>query len=434
MSKPSFTGQLFDRIEWAGNILNTPQEILENELKRFKYSELTPDRIRVHMDDGSYESITAIAVLHYLPDPSKMPYKGGMRMSHTVTPDILRSLAVEMTLKCGVVELPFGGAKSGIVLPRPLPTYSEQEVSRIIEAVAEIFIRELKIIHPRYYVPATDIGTNAGHMDLIYNKFWDIYKTESAEGTPVTGVSVEYNGLPVRQIATGMGGLTVLQYILEHGNVPKMPESPRVIIQGVGQVGRSFFKLAEEAGYTIVGIANAVDAVYNANGIPYASLPENSEDPFPNIPGNHVIPAQILEKPCDILVPAAVENSLTAKNAADVDASLILELANHPTTDEADDIFTARKIPVIPDILANAGGVTASFQEWANSFGEERHNIDVAEVDKKAKQKIINILQNNTEKVLFSASKYRTDLRGAAWIKAVNYLTRKILHKHKRWL
>jgi len=358
----SLVASLFARMDSLAKLLNIKPELLDKELKRFKFREITADRIRVSMDDGKYESLTATVVLHYLPYPGDKPYKGGIRMSHQVTPDILRTLAVEMTLKCGVVDLEFGGAKSGICLPRPVSAYSKQELSATIEAVAGFFIG-LGIIRPNYYVPATDVGTTSEHMDTIHNIFHSMVP-DASQGTCVTGKSAEYGGFPVRDEATALGGLTVLGELLSKAVLPDIGIQPTMIVQGLGQVGRNFVRLAARNNYKIIGVSNSSGGVYNPDGIPLDSIPGGRDDSLDHIAGEQCGGGGILLMPCDILVPAAIENVLRADNAALVQAKVILEMANHPTTDKADEILRRKGIVLIPDILANAGGVTVSYFEW----------------------------------------------------------------------
>ncbi len=424
---------LFDRMDWAAGILNVPREVMEEELKRFKIREMTADRMRVHLDNGRYASFTATVVLHYLPYPGDKPYKGGIRLSDRVSPDILRMLALEMTLKCGVVDLEFGGAKSGISLPRPVYSYSKREIAAIVEAYAEYFIK-FGIIRPDFYVPATDVGTTSEHMDIIHN-FYNSNVKSRVPGACVTGRSVDYGGLPVREEATALGGLIVLEGVLNKVKVPGLGERPTVIVQGLGQVGASFVRLANrDQRYKIVGLGNISGAVYNPAGINLDWLPADRNAPLVYVEGQECSGEELLLKPCDILVPAAIENVITADNADKISAKVVLELANHPTTDAAHDALVKKGVCVIPDILANAGGVTASFYEWSQSFGPPHHRIEIAEINAMVRNRIIEVMNNSTSQVLEFASRYGTDLRGAAWLKAVDKIAREISHKHKKWL
>lgn len=432
--RKSMVAQLFSHMDWAAEVLSIDQDILEKELKRFKFREITADRIRVHMDDGGYESFTATVVLHYLPYPGDKPYKGGIRLSNKVTPDILRALAIEMTIKCGVVDLEFGGAKAGILLPKPTASYSKREISGIIESVADFFIN-LGIIKPDLYVPATDIGTTSEHMDIIHNIFCASFISKDVpHGTCVTGKSPAYGGLPVREEATALGGLVVLEKLLNKGKIPKISNPPTIIVQGLGQVGQNFVRLAAERGYKIIGVGNITGAVYNPDGINVAELPEGKEDRLDNVTGEKCTNEGLLLKQCDILVPAAVENVIDENNAALVQAKIILELANHPITDGANKILNKKKVFIIPDILANTGGVTASFYEWSQSFGPPHHRVELGEINTMVRERIVRVIGDSTEEVLKFALRYKTDLRGAAWLKGMERVTRSLRKKHIRWL
>lgn len=430
----NLTNSLFRQMDWAGRTLGIPPEIFEKELKRFKFYEIHLDRIRVSLDNGDYESISAILSLHYLAEAGDKPYKGGIRMSNAVTPDIVRALAVGMTVKNALIALPFGGAKSGILLPRPASNYSSQELLRIVEAVAEEFIG-LGFIKPEgenAYVPATDMGTTPEHMDAIHLKFWST--PHAAHGTCVTGRSVEYGGLPVREEATALGGIEVLEHILLHAKVPRLSRKRTVIVQGLGQVGANFVRLAAERGYTVVGVSNITGAVYNPAGIALGDLPADRNAALANVNGSPCTNEELLAKPCDILVPAALENVLHGKNARAVQAKIILELANHGVADEAHEIFQKQGPYLIPDILANSGGVCASFKEWSYSFGTPPHPIEVRRIDQEARTEIIEVMQNATDDVLAYAVRYETDLRGAAWLKSIDRLVERIKKKHKRYI
>ena len=431
---------LYKRVEWAGKKLNVPEWLIENEIKPFKWREISTDKLRVNMDDGGYESFSATIALHCNPYTShEKPYKGGIRMSPHASPSILRSLAFDMTFKCGVVDLEFGGGKSGILLKKPIVEYSEGELCRIIEGFAAIFISEHEIISPRYYVPATDMGTTPQHMDIIHNKFWELTKG-TISGAPVTGCTVDNGGSPGREEATALGGLIVLDKLREIASMPKFDASPSVIVQGMGQVGGNFIKLASDKGYKIVGVSNISGAVFNPSGIDVSELPlrpNGSIDPngsLTMVTGEYCTGREILLKPCDILVLAAMENVITAANAQKIKAKAILELANHPTAEAAEEKLLSNGIYIIPDIFANAGGVSASFWEWSLNLGHPRHSIQIPETLEEVRNYLTAQMQDATNQVLGYAEKYSTDLRGAAWLKAVDRVSSRLIKKHGgRW-
>lgn len=434
MASKSLASSLYRKIEWAGKTLNIPSWIVENELLQFKDKELNFGKIRVDLDDGGYHSFTAIVVLHCLPyTTGEKPYKGGVRLSNTVTPDILRTLAIDMTFKCGVMDIEFGGGKSGIVLPKPMMHYSRREIHRLIEAVAERLIHE-KIISPRIYVPATDVGTNAGLMDVIHNKFWEI-TGGSVEGAPATGRTVENGGLLVREEATALGGLAVLAQLRESGLVPIRENNPKIIVQGLGQVGGNLVRLAEEYGLKVVGVSNVSGAVFNPEGIDVAALPKDPNASLDDVDGEKCSGGELLLKPCDLLVPAAMESVITAKNAPKIKATAILEMANQPTTEDADPILAKRKIYVIPDILANAGGVSVSFWEWSMSFEHPPHRIEREKIEEEIEANLKKQMREATSQVLEFAERYKVGLRDAAWLKSTDLVSKRLEKKHGgRWV
>lgn len=432
MKPSSLTKGLFKKIIWAGQKTSLSSQIIENELLTYKYPELSAGRIRVDRDDGSYESILATVVFHYLPYTGR-PYKGGIRMSDAVTPDVLRALAIEMTFKEAVVDLEFGGAKMGIRLSKPKSTYSNREILRIIEAVATFFI-DLGIIDPSMYVPATDLGTTSDHMDTIHTVYAAMKKTPYS-GSCVTGKSIGNGGLPVRTIATSLGGVEVLDKLRELSALPSLVKlaRPKVIVQGLGQVGGWFVRLASERGYQVIGVSNSRGAVYNPHGIDVSEVPNMPDEPLDHMTGEHMNNSKILTMPCDILVPAALENQLTLNNARLIQAPVILELANHPTTDEADEIFRKNGKIIIPDILANSGGVTASREEYAFGLSAPHHQVEINTYDAQARERIMDVMHEAAFQVLHFAKKYSEDLRGGAWLKAMDRIATSLKHKHRRW-
>lgn len=434
MQATSLTSSLYRKIEWAGEVLGVPHWIIENELLEFKGKELNFGKIRVDLDDGSYRSFSAIVVLHCNPYTShEKPYKGGIRLSHSVTPDLLRTLAIDMTFKCGVVDIEFGGAKSGIVLPKPAMHYSRREIHRIMEAVSERLIKE-GLISPTYYVPAPDVGTNSELMDVIHNKFWEITKGSVVMGAPVTGRTVENGGLAIREKATALGGLIIFEQLVEEGFMPMPSKCPKIIVQGLGQVGGSFVRLAQARGYKIIGVSNISGAVFNPDGIDLDSLPKDPNGELSHLEGEHCTSEEILLKPCDLLVPAATENVITTKIASRIKAKGILELANHPTEEKAEAILNRRNITVSPDILSNAGGVSASFWEWSMSFSHPRHRIEMEKTEEEIEANLKKQMREATSQVIEFSKRYNVNLRDAAWLKAMHRVSGRLEKKHGgRW-
>src|SRR3989344_3731848 len=434
---------LFEKVEWAGKLLEVPDWVIEQEIKLYKCHELTVGKLRLEMDDGTSERFSATVVLHCQPYYHDRPYKGGIRLSNTVTPSFLRVLAFEMTFKCAVANIEFGGGKSGIRMERPINQYSPREITRIIEAFSEVFIKEHRVISPRYYVPATDMGTTSGNMDVIHGKYWEEAKNGTiagGTGTAVTGRTVKNGGSPGREEATALGGLIVLEKLRQLGDMPKLKsKQPTVVVQGLGQVGGNFVKLAEERGYKVVGVSNITGAVYNKDGIDISELPKNSNlsinpnGSLENVTGEHLLSQDIITKPCDILVPAAMENVITMENNRGISAKVILELANHPTNENAHRELTKRAY-VVPDIFANAGGVSVSFWEWSLSLGHPRHSMQIQQTLEEVRANLTAQMEDATNQVLWYAKKYDTDLRGAAWLKATQLIAERLQMKHgDRW-
>ncbi len=304
------------------------------------------------------------------------PGKGGVRYHPDVTADEVRALASWMTWKTAVVDVPFGGAKGGVVCnPKQL---SQQDLSHITRR----YIAELgDNIGPYTDIPAPDVNTNAGTMALIYDTYEMMHKGENNLGV-VTGKPVHIGGSLGRNEATSRGGLFVTQQALARGILPGVDtlEGVKVVIQGFGNAGNIAATLFREAGAVIVAVSDSRGGIHCPDGLdPEAVAAHKAETG--SVVGfgscETLTNEELLALPCDILIPAALENQLRADNAPDVKARLIVELANGPTTPEADAHFMERGIPVLPDILANAGGVTVSYYEWVQNNENEQWDEDV---------------------------------------------------------
>ncbi len=427
---------LYERVEWAGKLLNVPERIIENEIKAFKWRELSTDKMRVEMDNGDYETIPATVVLHCNPYSTQdNPYKGGIRAG-PVTPSTLRMLAFEMTFKCGVVDLEFGGGKAGIPLKKPLHEYSAREIRKIFETFATVFTNGIPILSPHYYCGATDMGTTSRHMRIIHDKFCELTKG-TLTGASVTGRPVGNGGVPGRDEATAFGGLIVLEKLRRDDvHAPALRKKPTVIVQGLGQVGGNFVDLAAQRGYKVIGVSNISGGVFNKGGIDLSELPRMSNgkiDPnssLDNLTGEHTSASEILCRPCDILVPAAMENVITSANSQRINAKIILQLANHPIEGNAARELSERKLYLVPDILANAGGVSASFLEWSFSLGHPRHQFQTEQTREEVDASLKGIMENATNQVLWYAKEYCADLTGAAWLKSTQRIAKALIDKH----
>jgi len=311
--------------------------------------------VPVHMDDGTLESFTGFRVQHSI---DRGPAKGGLRYGMGVTLDETRALASWMTWKCAVVDIPFGGSAGGVQCDPD--NMSRREIERLTRRyTSELF----EVVGPEKDVWGPDINTNEQVMGWIMDTY-SMHVRHTATAV-VTGKSIELGGSQGRQQATGRGLMIVCDEALKRLGMNR--ERTRVIIQGFGNVGANAARLMQSAGYKIVGVSRSVEALYNSAGIDIAALWLHYErnQTFEGYAGAEPTdPAEVPFLDCEIFIPAAVENQITSRNAANLKARILCEGANGPTTAEADSILADKKIFVIPDILANSGGVTVSYFEW----------------------------------------------------------------------
>ena len=309
----------------------------------------------VQMDDGRFEVITGYRVQH---SQARGPGKGGIRYAPDVTLDEVRALASWMTWKCAVVNIPFGGAKGGVICdPKKL---SQGELERITRRyTAEI----IDFIGPEKDVPAPDMGTNEQTMAWIMDTY-SMHMRQTVTSV-VTGKPLTIGGSRGRREATGRGVRKVCDEALRFLELPR--EGCRVVLQGFGNVGANAARLMMESGYKIIGIAEYDGGLFNRDGIDIHTLSEHllREGSILGFRGAEAAdPHELLLADCEILIPAAMENVITSRNADRIRARIVAEGANGPTTAVADEILADKRVFVIPDILANAGGVTASYFEW----------------------------------------------------------------------
>jgi glutamate dehydrogenase (NAD(P)+) len=309
----------------------------------------------VAMDDGRIEMFTGFRVLH---SQARGPGKGGIRYAPDVNLDEVRALASWMTWKCAVVNIPFGGAKGGVICdPKKM---SQGELERMTRRyTAEI----IEFIGPEKDVPAPDVNTNEQVMAWIMDTY-SMHQRQTVTSV-VTGKPVNIGGSRGRREATGRGVSIICDQALKYLAIPR--DGCRVIIQGFGNVGSNAAKLMQEKGYKIIGIVEYDGALYNRSGIDIASLIEHRQrnGSILGFKGAEAAdPDQVFTSECEILIPAATENVITSRNAERIRTRIVCEGANGPTTAVADEILSDKRVFIIPDILANAGGVTASYFEW----------------------------------------------------------------------
>ncbi|GAC1614939.1 MAG: Glu/Leu/Phe/Val dehydrogenase [Candidatus Dormibacteraceae bacterium] len=358
----------------------------------------------VHMDDNSIELFTGYRVHHNI---SRGPAKGGIRYQAGLTLDAVKAMAMLMTWKCAVVGLPYGGAKGGVdVDPRRLSASEREHLTR--RYATEIAI----LIGPEKDIPAPDMGTGPHEMAWIM----DTLSMHAGHSVPasVTGKPIDVGGSEGRDEAPGRGINFLTLEALKYLHVQE--ETPTVAIQGIGTVGHSSARIMAESGLRVVAISDSRGGVYNPKGLDLEALDEHRRvrggvSGFKS--AEDVTNADLLELPVTVLVPAAVENQITAKNADRIQARLVTEGANVATSPEADRILHSRDIFVIPDILGNSGGVIVSYFEWVQdlqAFFWEGEEINT---------KLHHIITRAFYEVLHTSVNKRIDMRTAAYALAV---------------
>lgn len=324
--------------------------------------------IPVQMDDGRIELFTGYRVQHSI---ARGPAKGGIRYAPEVNLDEVRALAAWMTWKCAVVDIPFGGAKGGIICDPKNMSRGE------LERMTRRFTAELiEVIGPEKDVPAPDINTNEQTMAWMMDTY-SMHMRQTVTAV-VTGKPIEIGGSRGRKEATGRGVMLVTTQAVK--KLEMVPWDTRAIVQGFGNVGSYAALLMHQQGFKVIGIAEWNCGLHNANGIDIKELFDYKANngTIQGFPGAEPAdPNELLISDCEVLVPAAIENVITTHNAAKIKAKIIVEGANGPTTAAADDILQENGVFIIPDILANAGGVTTSYFEWVQDrqgyFWKEAH-------------------------------------------------------------
>ncbi len=346
-------------------------DVDENVIERLRHpARVTEVTIPLERDDGSVQAITGYRAQH---DSVRGPFKGGLRYHPDVTKEECVGLGMWMTWKCALVDLPFGGAKGGVVVnPKDL---SEAEKERLTRRLAQE-LRE--VIGPNRDIPAPDMGTDAQTMAW----FMDAYSMQEGETKPgvVTGKPPEIGGSLGRDVAPGHSVAIIAQQAIEyHGN--DLSETT-VAVQGFGSVGANAARKLEDLGATVVAVSDVNGAIYDPDGLDTYAVKSHAEKPgavleydVPETLSND----DLLELDVDVVIPAAIGNVITEANADDISADLVVEGANGPTTSRAADILEARDIHVIPDILANAGGVTVSYFEWLQDISRRRWDLERVE-------------------------------------------------------
>ncbi len=336
----------------------------------------------VERDNGDVETFLGYRVQH---SRIRGPGKGGIRFYPSVDEDEVTALATWMTWKCALVDIPFGGAKGGVACDPS--TLSPAEKRRITRR----FIAELgKTIGPNSDIPAPDLYTDSQTMAWVYDTYAMMHPGENALPV-VTGKPLDLGGIAGRDTATAQGALYATQHFLEIGGKPGLQELSGldVAVQGYGNAGRNAAHLFHEAGARIVAVSDTRGGAYDPNGLDLNAV-DTLKDTTGTVLGldgaKELDHREVLEVPCDILIPAAIENQITSENADRIQARVVVEAANGPTTPIADDILNAKGIAVIPDILANAGGVIVSYFEWVQNL--EHTQTDPGDVQTRLRTKM----------------------------------------------
>jgi len=390
-------------------------DIHPDVIEKLKYpKETLAASLIVRMDDGSVKAFKAWRCRY---DDTRGPTKGGIRFHPRVNLDEVMTLAFWMTFKCAVANLPFGGGKGGVSVD--VKKLSRAELERLSRAYIQAFAR---FVGPDRDVPAPDMYTNG----IVMAWMADEYAKMADAPTPavITGKPVALGGSIGRDDATGRGGYHVLRHLEK--DLSMTPERTRVVVQGFGNAGFHCARLLHDDGYKIVGVSDSRSAIYDPDGLDPLAVMEYKQrrGSLSGAPthsqAQELSNADLLESECDVLVPAAMENQIIEENASNIHARVILELANGPTTPAADQVLRANNKIVIPDILANSGGVTVSYFEWVQN--KSGYYWDLDEVQRRLKQ----IMQPEARRIWDLSKDRGIDMRTAAYVHALDRIARAV--------
>lgn len=393
------------------SLVSSTQNIIHEALDKLGFDEgmydlvkeplrLLTVRIPVKMDDGTVKTFTGYRAQH---NDAVGPTKGGVRFHPDVDEDEVKALSMWMTLKCGIVDLPYGGGKGGIVCdPRQMSIHEVERLSRgYVRAISQI-------VGPTKDIPAPDVFTNSQIMAWMM----DEYSMMDAFNSPgfITGKPIVLGGSQGRDRSTALGVVIAIEEAAKRRG--KQIEGSRVVIQGFGNAGSFLAKFLYDMGAKVVGISDAHGALHDPNGldIDYLLDRRDSFGTVTNLFEDTITNKELFELDCDILVPAAISNQITKDNAHDIKAEIVVEAANGPTTPEATKILTERGILLVPDVLASAGGVTVSYFEWVQN--NQGYYWTEEEVNEKLREKLVKAFDN----VYSLAEARKVDMRLAAYI------------------
>jgi len=399
-------------------MLQTAQELIKKTGEKLNLTQeeidfiIQPDRVievkvPVKMDNGVIKTFVGYRSQH---NNVLGPYKGGIRFHQNVSREEVIALSILMTLKCSANNLPLGGGKGGVIVnPKELSEGELERLSRIYAQKIAPFIGE------EVDVPAPDVNTDGKIMMWMLDEYEKTINKKSP--ATFTGKPVEFGGSLGRTKATGRGGVIVMNNLLKQLN----KDYKTVAIQGFGNVGYYFAKIASEKDYKIVAVSDSQGGIYYENGLDPEKVMavKKEQGSVINYPEGKVISnEELLELPVDILVPAALENVITKDNASKIQAKVIIEMANGPITEEAYSILEENQIISAPDILANAGGVIVSYFEWLQNKRNEKWT------EEEVNQKLEEQLSTAFKEIFETSQKFNTDLKEAAFLSALAKITK----------
>lgn len=409
------------------DVLESTQNVIHEALKLLNYSDtyyemlkeplrLLTVRIPVRMDDGSVKVFTGYRAQH---NDAVGPTKGGVRFHPNVTEDEVKALSMWMSIKCGIVNLPYGGGKGGIICdPREMSIRELEQLSRgYVRAISQI-------VGPTKDIPAPDVFTNAQIMAWMLDEYSHLREFDSPGF--ITGKPLVLGGSQGRETATAKGVAICIEEAARRRGIELT--GARIVIQGFGNAGSFLAKFMHDAGAKVIAISDAYGALHNEDGLDIDALLEQ-RDSFGTVTNrykNVLTNAEMLELPCDILVPAAIENQITAANADKIGASIVVEAANGPTTFDATRILNERGILLVPDVLANSGGVTVSYFEWVQN--NQGYYWPLEEVEQKLKE----VMTRSFETVYNMAEQKKVNMRLAAYMVGIARMSEAM--RHRGWV
>jgi len=399
------------KMEETLNLFTSTQVVIQEALRKLGYTDemyellkeplrMLTVRIPVRMDSGEVKIFTGYRSQH---NDAVGPTKGGVRFHPEVNEDEVKALSMWMSLKCGIVDLPYGGGKGGIICdPRKMSMGELERLSRgYVRAISQI-------VGPTKDIPAPDVYTNSQIMAWMMDEYSRLREHDSPGF--ITGKPVVLGGSQGRDKATAQGVVICIEEAAKKRGISI--EGARVVVQGFGNAGSFLAKFMHDAGAKVIGISDAYGALHDPNGLDINYLLDK-RDSFGTITTlfeNTISNIELLELDCDILVPAAISNQITAENAANIKASIVVEAANGPTTIDATKILTDRGILLVPDVLASSGGVTVSYFEWVQN--NQGYYWTEEEVNGKLRKALVQAFNNVYE----TAQQRRVNMRLAAYM------------------